>query len=70
MIVEWLKTNLLGIIVFTSGLIASFLVTYKKNILLEVRISALEAKTISLEKEIKEELKEIKDDIKKLLARD
>ena len=67
---EWLKDNVVSIIVFAGSLFTAFLLSYKKYILLEVRVAAVESRTITFEAEIKEELKEIKEDIKKLLARD
>ena len=67
---QWLKDNVLNLIVLFTSVTAAFLLGYKKYILLEVRVAAVENKTISFEAEIKEELKEIKEDIKKLLARE
>ena len=69
---EWLKDNVLSIIVFAGSLIGAILVGYKQYILLEVRVATIENKTISFEKEIKEgikvefkgELKEYKEEFK------
>ena len=66
---EWLKDQALTLLMIASTVFASFLVVYKKHVILELRVKTLEDNTVKLEKEIKEELKEIKEDIKKLLAR-
>lgn len=67
--IEWLKENVINLLVFLGSFFGFVLLVYRKFILLETRVDYLETRTVSFEASIKEELKEIKEDIKKLLAR-